>query len=76
MSAMTLVGPWVYAAMAEDGYLPKFLAPTANGKPPVGSLLLQGGLALTLMWTHSVLQVVESAGGILLLFSGQRLQRS
>lgn len=70
MSAMTLVGPWVYAAMAEDGYLPRFLAPTANGKPPVGSLLLQGGLALTLMWTHSVLQVVESAGGILLLFSG------
>mgnify|MGYP002635216124 CR=1 FL=1 len=70
MSAMTLVGPWVYAAMAEDGYLPKFLAPKTNGKPPLGSLILQGGLALTLLWTHSVLQVVESAGGILLVFSG------
>ena len=70
MSAMTLVGPWVYAVMAEDGYLPRMLAPTRNGQPPVGSLLLQGGLAITLLWTHSVLQVVESAGGILLLFSG------
>jgi basic amino acid/polyamine antiporter, APA family len=69
MSAMTLVGPRVYAEMAKDGYLPRALA-GVRGDPPVGSIVLQAGLALCLLYTHSVLQVVESASTVLLVFSG------
>jgi basic amino acid/polyamine antiporter, APA family len=68
MSAMTLVGPRVYAEMARDGYLPRMLA-GVRGDPPVGSIVLQAGLALCLLYTHSVLQAVESASTVLLVFS-------
>ncbi len=69
ISAMTLVGPRVYAEMARDGYLPRALAGRA-GRPPAGSVLLQGGLALLLLFTHSVLQAVQSAAVVILVFSG------
>jgi APA family basic amino acid/polyamine antiporter len=69
ISAMTLVGPRVYAAMAQDGYLPRSLLGT-RGEPPTGSILLQGGLALALLLTHSVLEAVESASAVLMVFSG------
>ena len=68
MSAMTVVGPRVYAEMARDGILPRFLAGTA-GRPPTAAILLQGALCLLLLWTHSLRAAVESAGGVLLLFS-------
>lgn len=68
MSAMTLVGPRVYAEMSRDGYLPVVFG-SKDGEPPRWSVMLQGALAITLLWTHSLLEAVESAGGMLLLFS-------
>jgi len=69
MSAMTLVGPRVYAEMARDGFLPRALAGRA-GRPPAGAVALQGAIALFLLWTHSVLQAVQSASVVILVFSG------
>ncbi|MEL6348630.1 MAG: amino acid permease [Myxococcota bacterium] len=68
MSAMMMVGPRVYAEMARDGHLPARFA-SETSEPPMGSVFLQGALAIGLLWTHSVLEAVESAGGVLLLFS-------
>lgn len=66
MSAMTLVGPRVYAEMAEDGYLPRALA----GRPaPLGSVLLQSAIALALLHTHTVLEIVQSVSAILMAFT-------
>lgn len=67
-SAMTLVGPRVYAAMAEDGFLPRLLAARA-GRPPVGSVLLQSALALLLLYTHTAQQVLTNVGALLTLFA-------
>ncbi len=67
-SAMTLVGPRVYAAMAEDGFLPAALAARA-GRPPTGSVLLQAGLALVLLYTHTLQQVLANVGALLTLFA-------
>jgi APA family basic amino acid/polyamine antiporter len=68
MSAMTLVGPRVYAAMAEDGFLPRALAARA-GKPPLGSILFQSAVALAIVWTHSLRNALDSVGALLILFS-------
>lgn len=68
MSAMTFVGPRVYATMARDGYLPGFLA-GEEGKPPVGSILLQGGIAIIILFTHSLQSILENLGAILTLFA-------
>jgi APA family basic amino acid/polyamine antiporter len=68
MSAMTLVGPRVYAAMASDGYLPKGFA-MRGSEPPSGSVLLQGGIALLFLWTHTIREAVESASMVLMLFT-------
>lgn len=69
ISAMTLVGPRVYAEMAKDGFLPRTLA-GRRGHPPAGAVFLQGALAVALLWTHSVLQAMQSASAVLLVFSG------
>jgi APA family basic amino acid/polyamine antiporter len=68
MSAMIFAGPRVYAAMARDGFLPRALA-GAEGRPPVTSVLLQGAVALLLLFTHELQQVLENVGAILTLFS-------
>lgn len=68
MSAMLLVGPRVYAAMAKDGFLPKFLR-AKEGKPPTGAVLLQGAIALLLLFTHDVRSVLSNVGAILVLFA-------
>jgi APA family basic amino acid/polyamine antiporter len=69
ISAMLLVGPRVYAAMASDGVLPRALAPRA-GRPPVGAIVLQGGLALLLLFTHDLRTVLNNVGAIVVLFAG------
>lgn len=69
MSAMTLIGPRVYAAMADDGLLPAVFK-TREGKPPVGSVVLQGSIAMFLLLAWSVLEVVQSASAVLMLSSG------
>ena len=68
MSAMTMVGPRVYAAMAEDGFLPRALA-AREGHPPFGSTLFQTGVSLAIVWTHSLRHALDSVGALLVLFS-------
>jgi APA family basic amino acid/polyamine antiporter len=68
MSAMMLVGPRVYAAMAKDGFLPAFLA-GKEGKPPTGAVVLQGAIALLLLFTHDVRSVLSNVGAIVVIFA-------
>lgn len=68
ISAMMLVGPRVYAAMASDRLLPAFLA-TKEGRPPTNAVVLQGAIALVLLVTHDVRSVLSNVGAILVLFA-------
>jgi APA family basic amino acid/polyamine antiporter len=68
MSAMTFVGPRVYAAMARDGHLPSLLAGRGE-TPPAASVVLQGALALVLLFTQRLQQVLANVGGVLTLFT-------
>jgi basic amino acid/polyamine antiporter, APA family len=67
--SMTLVGPRVSAVMAREGFLPRALA-GKEGRPPLGSVLLQSGLALALLATHEFEELLRSVGAILTLTSG------
>jgi APA family basic amino acid/polyamine antiporter len=67
-SAMVFAGPRVYAAMAKDGYLPSILR-SKEGKPPVGSVLLQGVISLVILFTQNLQDVLHDIGAILTLFS-------
>lgn len=68
MSAMTLVGPRVYAAMAQDGLLPKILIGKDN-EPPFAAVLLQSGVAVALVLTHRFSVLLQNAGCVLTLVS-------
>jgi APA family basic amino acid/polyamine antiporter len=50
VSSLIMAGPRVYARMAEDGYLPRWLA-ASEGRPPRASIALQSTLALILLWS-------------------------
>jgi APA family basic amino acid/polyamine antiporter len=63
-SAFTIAGPFVYAAMARDGLLPRVLA-GVDGAPPKASILLQSSIALALLLTHSFDLLVENVGAVL-----------
>jgi APA family basic amino acid/polyamine antiporter len=67
-SAMTLLGPRVYAAMARDGFLPKVLAGEEN-RPPMWSVFLQSAIALFLMFTNKFDVLLRNVGAILTLMS-------
>ena len=67
-SSMTFLGPRVYAAMAQDGFLPAILK-GKEGKPPVGAILLQGSIALFLALVYQLQEVLSNVGAILTLFS-------
>jgi len=49
VSAMVMAGPRVYARMAADGFLPRWLR-AADG-PPRAAVFLQGSLALVMLWS-------------------------
>ncbi len=66
-SAMTMIGPRVYSAMARDGYLPKLFAAKDDGHPPVWSVLLQGALALAVAMTTDFIHAIQVVGTILTL---------
>jgi APA family basic amino acid/polyamine antiporter len=72
-SAMVFVGPRVCAAMARDGYLPRAFAgrrgPDGRDRPPLGSVLLQGGLSLLILGTQRLQDVLQGIGALLMLFS-------
>jgi basic amino acid/polyamine antiporter, APA family len=63
-SAMTMIGPRVYAAMARDGYLPAVFA-GRDGRPPVWSVVLQGAIALAVAMTTSFIHAIETVGAVL-----------
>lgn len=67
-SAMTFIGPRVYAAMAKDGFLPKILQ-GEEGRPPLGAVILQGAIALFLVFAYELQQILNNVGAILTLFS-------
>jgi len=67
-SAMLLVGPRVYAEMARDGFLPVALRAKA-GEPPRVSVVLQGALAIGLLYLHTVGELLSNVAGVLVLFS-------
>ena len=67
-SAMTFLGPRVYSAMAHDGFLPAVLK-GKDGKPPVGAVMLQGAIALFLVFAYKLQEVLSGVGAILTLFS-------
>jgi APA family basic amino acid/polyamine antiporter len=60
ISSLIMAGPRVYARMAEDRYLPACLA--ARNAPPVNAILLQGVLALTLLWSSTFDQLLTYIG--------------
>lgn len=64
ISAMTLIGPRVYAAMAKDHFLPQLLA-AKEGKPPAYSVLLQGSLATSLVFFSDFREMLNNVGSIL-----------
>lgn len=49
VSSMVMAGPRVYARMAADGYLPRWLR--AEHGPPRTAVFFQGAIALGLLWT-------------------------
>lgn len=68
ISAMMMIGPRVYAAMADDGYLPGIFKPR-DGKPPLNATLLQAGVSLLLLFSHTLREAVLAASAFLLLFT-------
>jgi amino acid transporter len=68
VSAMTFLGPRVYAAMSRDGFLPRVLQ-GKEGKPPIGAVVLQGAIALFLVFAYRLQEVLNNVGAILTLFS-------
>lgn len=68
MSAMTFAGPRVYAAMAADGFLPRTLVAKAD-RPPAWSVVLQGALALGILYAQELAQAMQNVGAILMLFA-------
>jgi APA family basic amino acid/polyamine antiporter len=68
MSAMIFTGPRVYASMARDGFLPKALA-SKDERPPPLSMWIQSALALVLIYTHSLQEVLQNVGALLTLFA-------
>lgn len=67
-SAMTFIGPRVYAAMADDGFLPKALK-ARQGRPPLGSVLLQGAIALAILMSHRLQELLTDVGAVLTFFA-------
>jgi amino acid transporter len=54
--------------MAHDGLLPRVFAARA-GQTPRASVVLQGALALVLLFTHELQQILSNVGAILTLFA-------
>jgi basic amino acid/polyamine antiporter, APA family len=68
MSAMVFVGPRVYAAMARDGYLPAALGGRGDA-PSFAATVLQGQLALLILLTHPLQEMLQNLGAVLTLFA-------
>jgi len=60
ISAMVMAGPRVYAKMAEDGYLPRWLS--SERPPATNAVLLQLALALLMLWIPNFPDLVKYIG--------------
>jgi APA family basic amino acid/polyamine antiporter len=69
VSAMVMAGPRVYAAMAEDGALPRALARRSGGGAPAWSVVVQGALAIAITLTGRFDQIVRYVGFTLTIFA-------
>jgi basic amino acid/polyamine antiporter, APA family len=68
ISVMMMIGPRVYAAMADDGFLPEIFK-LRDGKPPLNATLLQAAVSLLLLFSHTLREAVLAASAFLLLFT-------
>lgn len=68
ISAMMIVGPRVYAAMARDGFLPKVFA-GQPGAPPSAAVILQGSVVLVLLFSQTLRESLQAASAFLMLFT-------
>ena len=60
ISSMVMAGPRVYARMAADGYLPRWLR--SGPKPRRSAIYFQGGIALILLWTATYQSLLTFIG--------------
>ncbi|HLA15190.1 MAG TPA: amino acid permease [Gemmatimonadaceae bacterium] len=71
ISAMIVTGPRIYAAMAEDGALPKFFGATrGSDRRPVGAILTQSAWSCALVLTGTFEALVTYTGFAIVLFAG------
>ena len=69
VSAMVMAGPRVYAAMAEDGALPRVLARRSSRGVPWVAVLLQGVIASAVVLYGELGEVMLYVGFLLSIFS-------
>ena len=60
VSAMVMVGPRVYAKMADDGLMPAFLR--FEGETPTSAVVAQGALAIAVVWIAGLQQLLSYLG--------------
>ncbi len=60
VSAMVMIGPRVYARMAEDGLMPARLR--FRGETPVSAIVMQAGLAIVVVWIASLRELLSYLG--------------
>lgn len=63
ISSMVMIGPRVYAQMAEDGCLPRTLA--FRGEAPRAAIVLQVVLAVAVLWASGLREQLTNLGWIL-----------
>ena len=69
VSAMIMAGPRVYAAMAEDGLFFRMMSRRHQKGGPIFSVLLQGAIAISLVYLSSIRKLVEYIGFTLSIFA-------
>jgi APA family basic amino acid/polyamine antiporter len=65
ISSMVMIGPRVYARMAEDGVFPRWFA--FQGPVPVASIWLQVVLSVAILWASGLREQLTNLGWILSL---------
>ncbi len=63
ISSMIMIGPRIYAQMADDGVFPKFFS--FRGNTPSRSIFLQAVLAIALLWGSGLRQQLTNLGWLL-----------
>lgn len=65
IASMTMIGPRVYAKMADDGMLPRFLA--FAGEVPRAAIALQAVVAIAFLWLSGLRAQLDNLGWLLAL---------